>query len=170
MQSSDLSVGAKSASHEWGRGKYRARSLSSRIPPQGLTGNNPNGRWALAEMWRSIPRSRLRKAGANIAELRRILLFRRSTAGDTFCTSDCPVAYSTGSPLDRQFLIQAITSSTRALWMGSTFSHPASALSRCPSCFRLCRRFSSVGWLCLVSSSSARRCTLGCDRSHQSSD
>src|SRR5208283_4721155 len=44
-----------------------ARSLSSRIPPDGLTGNNPNGRRLLAEMWRPTPQSRPRKAGANIA-------------------------------------------------------------------------------------------------------
>ena len=68
-----------------------ARSLSSRIPPDALTGNNPNGRRLLAEMWRPTPRSLLRKAGANIAELRRILLFRTSAAGDSFCASDCPV-------------------------------------------------------------------------------
>src|SRR5271165_4646825 len=68
-----------------------ARNLSSRIPPDRLTGNNPNGRRLVAEMWRPTPRSRLRKAGANIAELRSILLFRTSAAGDSFCTSDCPV-------------------------------------------------------------------------------
>lgn len=48
-------------------------------------------RQAPAEMWHPTPRSRLRKPGTNIAELRRILLFRTSAAGDTFCTSDCPV-------------------------------------------------------------------------------
>ena len=69
----------------------REKPQQSRIPPDGLSGNHPNSRRLLAEMWHPTPRSRLRKPGTNIAELRRILLLRTSAAGDSFCTSDRPV-------------------------------------------------------------------------------
>ena len=54
----------------------REKPRESRIPPDGLTGNNLSGRRLLTEMWRPTPRSQVEKAEANIAELRRILLFR----------------------------------------------------------------------------------------------
>ena len=60
--------------------------LSGLIRVDGLSGNNPS-----AEVQRPILGTQLRKAGANIAELRKILHFPTSDAGDTLCTADCLV-------------------------------------------------------------------------------